>query len=56
LVGSDVVVDVLPLGKRRAQGGQAGLGVGDLVELLGVGAVGSLDRSVELGRAGRQDE
>src|SRR6185437_11801684 len=38
------------------EGGEAPIGGGDLMELLGMGAVGALDVAVELGRAGRKDE
>ena len=43
LVGADPVVRVLPVTEGRGEGGEVGLGVGDLVELLGVGPVDPLD-------------
>ncbi len=42
-MGTDPVVRVLPRPKGRGEGGEVGLGVGDLVELLGAGPVGPLD-------------
>jgi len=56
LVGTDGVVDGLPVAEGGLERGEARLGVGELVELLGVGPVGPLDRAVELGAPGRQDE
>ena len=45
-MGADGVVGVLPGKERGAQVGQRRLGVGHLVELLGVGAVGAVDAAV----------
>src|SRR5437870_4208654 len=56
LVGADGVVDVVPGGQIGPEGGGGGLGVGDLVELLGVGALGAFDGAVELGAARREHE
>ena len=53
---ADRVVRPLPLAQGGSDGVGLELGVRDLVELLGVGPVGPLDRPVQLGRAGRQDE
>ncbi len=56
LVGTHRVVRRLPGQEGRPQAGQRRLGVGDLVELLGVGPVRPLDAPVELGAPGRQGE
>src|SRR3990172_3258343 len=56
LVRPDRVVGGLPRPQLGLERAEIGLGVGDLVELLGVGPVGALDRAVELGAARRQDE
>ena len=56
LVWADVVVDGFPLLEPLVEGGDLEGEVGDLVELLGMGAVGAFDAAVELGGAGRQGE
>ncbi len=46
------VVGVLPGSKLDSEGSHGRLGIGDLVELLGMGPVGPLERTVELGLCG----
>lgn len=56
LVRADAVVGMF-LGQEFAvQLGEGEREGGDLIELLGMGAVGAFDLPVELGRAGRQDK
>ena len=49
LVWSDRVVDGLPVAQSSLQRAQLRHRVGHLVELLGVGPVGPLDRAMKLG-------
>ena len=56
LVRADGVIDFFPLPQFAVEGVEVqGIGM-DLIELLGVGAVDALDRAIEFGGAGRQDE
>src|SRR6185312_2919918 len=56
LMRADGVVGVLPGAQLPIEGGQVPVGGGDLMELLGMGAVGAFDVAVELRGAGREDE
>jgi hypothetical protein len=55
-MGADGVGDLLPLAELPVEGLDGPGAVGDLIELLGMGALGPLDGAVELGAFGRQDE
>src|SRR6185437_9318516 len=55
LMRADGVVDALPNAQLAVEGGEAPIGGGDLMELLGMGAVGAFDMAVEFGRAWRKD-
>ena len=56
LVGSDVIVGVFPLLQGLVEWGNLQVAVVEFVELLGMGALGSLHRAVELGASGRQNK
>jgi hypothetical protein len=56
LVRAVTIVNVFPLAKRPVDLGEGGWECDDLVELLTVGAVGTLDVAVQLGGARWQDE
>jgi len=56
LVRADGVVGVFPSLKLAVEPGNRERAGGILIELVGVGAVGALNLTVEFGRARRQDE
>ena len=56
LVGSDVIVGVLPLLQGLVKWGNLQVAVVKFVELLGMGALSSLHRAIKLGASGRQNE
>jgi hypothetical protein len=53
---ADGVIDPFPLPQLAVEFVHLQRVRGDLVELLGVGAVGAFDGAIEFGRAWRQDE
>src|SRR5579875_3326337 len=53
---ADGIVGLFPGAKFAIELGEGKRKGGDLVELLGMSAVGALDPAVEFGRAGRQDK
>ena len=53
---ADGVVDPLPLAQFAVERFHFQRTSADLIELLGVGALGALDRSIEFGRARREHE
>jgi hypothetical protein len=55
-MGTDGVIDLFPLAELTIEFFHLQRARGDLVELLGVGAVGALDGAVEFGRTGRKHE
>jgi hypothetical protein len=55
-MGTEAVVDVFPLGEGTVERLDLQIAVVDIIELLDVSSVGSLDVSVELGGARGQDE
>ena len=55
-MGTDGVVDLLPVEKGLIEGRHFQVSVVDLIELLGVGALGPFHMAIELGRAGMEDE
>jgi hypothetical protein len=55
-MGADGVVDDLPGLQLAVEGGDVERRVLDLVELLGVGALGALDVPIELRRSRGQEE
>ena len=56
LVGSDVIVDVLPLLQGLVEWGNIEVAVVGFMEFLHMGSVGSFHRTIKLGASGRQNE
>ena len=55
-MGTDGIVDLLPVEKGLIEGGHFRVPVVDLMELFRVGGLGPFHMAIELGRAGREDE
>ena len=56
LVRTDVIVDLFPSPQGLIQGHDLEVAIKEFVELLGMGALGSLHMTIELGRPWRQHE
>ena len=53
LVGTDGIVDGLPVAKGPVEGIHRQVTVVEFIELLGVGALGPFNMAIELARAGK---